>query len=127
MEHKPSSDQGGGRRPSDLLRMEVERKRLSARLAPVGEIDLFTSPELAKCLEALSEDPAVRQVTVDLSAVSFLDGSGLQVLLTADSVARRDGFDLSFIRPPPHIHRLFVLTGMDRHLSFRDDSKPPPD
>jgi anti-sigma B factor antagonist len=46
-----------------------------------GELDLVTAPELNQSLGRL--DPLGRPIVVDLNGVSFLDSSGITVLLRA--------------------------------------------
>jgi anti-sigma B factor antagonist len=46
-----------------------------------GELDLVTAPELNEALTRL--DPLGRPIVVDLTAASFLDSSGISVLLKA--------------------------------------------
>jgi anti-anti-sigma factor len=57
-------------RPGPVLRLE-------------GEIDLAVQADVAACLCELVEVPAPTVVTVDLSAVTFMDCSGLTPLLVA--------------------------------------------
>ncbi|MEN9507189.1 MAG: hypothetical protein RI958_3115 [Actinomycetota bacterium] len=73
-----------------------------------GEVDMAVGPEL----EALVM-PLVRQrsVVIDLSAVSFLDSSGLRSLLRIAQIADEHGTDLVVRSPSPEVGRLFELTG----------------
>ncbi len=71
-----------------------------------GEIDISTSPQLEKALRrALETRP--QQVVLDLSAVRFIDSSGVAVLVRAAArveVVLRD--------PSPQVHRIIELTGL---------------
>jgi anti-anti-sigma factor len=60
------------------LRLRVGSHRLRDRtvVIPVGEIDLATRDELRACVAECDGD-----VVVDLSGVSFLDSSGIGVLI----------------------------------------------
>lgn len=51
-------------------------------VALTGEFDLFTAPQVRARLEELTEE-GPSEVIVDLSAVTFMDSSGLAVLLDA--------------------------------------------
>ena len=64
-----------------------------------GDMDIASVETLDRALaEALAQAPA--RVTVDLRAVGFVDSSGLKFLLRANTLARHDGWDLQFYRPP---------------------------
>ncbi len=100
--------------PWDVLQVVVEIDGDHARVAPSGEIDRATAPMLRSVLDKMTLDGEVREVTVDLHGVTFLDASGLDLLCSAASGARRDGFDFGVTRPSHQIRRLFVLTGVDQ-------------
>jgi anti-sigma B factor antagonist len=63
------------------IRVHVEHEEVIV-VAPVGELDVFTSTGLRDLLpELLSYEP--QDVVVDLSRVSFLDCSALRILVDA--------------------------------------------
>jgi anti-anti-sigma factor len=72
-------------------------------LAISGELDLVTEPQLASALAAASPRP----VTIDLSALAFMDSTGLRALLGA--AGAHEGLRL---RGPlePAVQRLLELT-----------------
>jgi anti-sigma B factor antagonist len=88
-----------------------------AIIGVVGYVDLSTVPELKAALER-HDAPVLR---VDLSGVSFLDSSGLQVLLAAHKRARDGGRRLVLVAPSPTVRRLFEITGLDGELDVDDD------
>ncbi|MCU1497917.1 MAG: hypothetical protein JWM47_1870 [Acidimicrobiales bacterium] len=75
-------------------------------LHAVGEIDLQTRGVLAEALEQLRAGPPP---TLDLSGVTFMDSSGLAVLVNAavadDRLRVRD--------PSPIVQRVIQATGLD--------------
>jgi anti-anti-sigma factor len=63
------------------IRVHVENEEVII-VAPMGEIDALTSPDLHRLIaELLSYEPP--DVVVDLSRVSFADCAGLRVLVHA--------------------------------------------
>src|SRR5829696_8157825 len=81
-------------------------------LALSGELDLAGAEPLNT---ALAEARAAgRPLTVDLSELEFIDSSGLGVLVRFNNVAMADGFAYTVIAGPPHVHRAFVLSGLDQ-------------
>jgi anti-sigma B factor antagonist len=79
-----------------------------------GEIDMVTAPQLAAAIDA---GPCLG---VDMSEVSFLDVSGLRVLLDAARRNRAAGKRFSVVRPSPMIRRLLELTAVDQSVDIVD-------
>lgn len=96
--------------------VERDNGRLRVRLA--GELDLATVPEAEKAIaEARSE---AAPLEVDLSGITFIDSSGLRLIVQIDAACRADGRDL-VLRPGPRgVQRVFDLAGVVGILPFRD-------
>jgi anti-sigma B factor antagonist len=60
----------------------ASRTNSTAVVAVTGEVDLYTAPRLWEALDSAIAG-APRQLIVDLSGVTFLDSSGLNVLVHA--------------------------------------------
>lgn len=76
---------------------------------PHGELDVATAPRLNLTLTELRAD-GVRQVTVDLAHVTFLDTAGLRVLLECDRLLRARGGALTLVNASARIVRLLHVT-----------------
>src|SRR5450830_1702163 len=72
----------------------------------VGDLDLASAPGLRNRIARAADDPT-REVVVDLSGVSFLDGAGLDALLTAQVQL---GSRLSLCGPSTAVLWLIELT-----------------
>jgi anti-anti-sigma factor len=82
-----------------------------------GELDMATAPEL----QAVLADLAARgQGTVlDLSALSFIDSTGLRLVLAAGVESERDGWGFALARDlPTPVDRLLDLAGVRDRLRF---------
>ncbi len=80
-----------------------------------GELDLATAPELDRTLTRA--ESAHMDIVLDLDRVSFIDSTGLHVLLKhacAQTAARR--FRLT--RGSAQVQRLFELSGVAHLLAF---------
>jgi anti-sigma B factor antagonist len=86
-------------------------------LIAAGEIDMLTAPELAAALESGSYEG------VDLRRVSFLDVSGLRVLLNAARSAQAEGRRFAVANPSPMIRRLLSLTAIDQTVDVVFDHR----
>lgn len=95
-------------------RLQIDRS--DATLKVTGEIDAHSAPELQT---ALAEIPADTDMNVDMSAVDFIDSSGLRVLLEAHAGAEEAGRRLVVVNPSPAVKRLVEISGLDNHLNLQ--------
>jgi anti-sigma B factor antagonist len=78
-----------------------------------GEIDLFSAPQLKERIAQLIDEGHV-QLVINLEDVSFMDSTGLGVLLgTQKRLRERDG-SLTIVCPPGPVHRVLTLTGLHK-------------
>ncbi|WP_066370515.1 STAS domain-containing protein [Herbidospora mongoliensis] len=79
-----------------------------------GDIDASNCAELA---EAIFEGrQRGNPLILDFSAVTFLDSSGLHVLLNAHDGAAHGKHNFSLAAPHPRVTRLLQITGVLHHL-----------
>jgi len=79
-------------------------------LALRGELDVATVPRLAEPLrEALAAGKTA--VVIDLCELTFLDSTGLMVLLNGLRRVVRQGGNLAIVCTNPTVLRLFDITG----------------
>jgi anti-sigma B factor antagonist len=64
-----------------------------------GELDLVTSPQLGKAVDALF-DAGLDSLIVDLTPTTFLDSSGARELLRISRKAAAAGVQLHVVAPP---------------------------
>jgi anti-anti-sigma factor len=95
-------------KPADI---DSRREGNSLVVTVAGEIDLSTADQLDDAIRQ-AEGTETTRIVVDLSGLSFVDSTGLSVLLDAIKRNRRDGDRLSFV-PSKHeaVTRLLALTG----------------
>jgi anti-sigma B factor antagonist len=80
-----------------------------------GEVDIYTAPDLHRSLCRAADGGAGESgavVTVDLSAVSFIDARGLSTLVTGEAYAWVRGVRMLFTGLSPGITRLLRITGL---------------
>lgn len=86
-------------------------------VAPRGEIDVMTAPQLGRRLLCLADEGKTRLV-VDLSNVTFMDSTGIGVLLNALRGLRQRKGGLVLVCPTERVLRPFQVTGLVGHLSI---------
>ena len=88
-------------------------------IAVYGEVDVLTTPDLVREVERGLASPAAA-VVVDLSALRFIDSTGLHAMVVAWRRAQELGKQLRLLQPPPAVHRAFEITGLADALPFAD-------
>jgi len=97
----------------------------TARLAVIGEIDRSNADMVrARLLNVLSALHPHR-IEVDLAGLTFMDCSGLTVLIVAGKAAARTGCQLRITNPQPLVRRILDLTGLLDVLTAAFDEAPP--
>ena len=84
-----------------------------------GEIDVTQVPDLRDEILAL---PADRSVHLDLSAVSYLDSSGLGMLVLLRKRLARCGAVVTLVDVQPQVRRVLDITGLNRAFHFASAS-----
>jgi anti-anti-sigma factor len=99
--------------------IRVQQVHDRATVYPHGELDVATAPRLNMALSELRRD-GVRDLTVDLADVTFLDTAGLRVLLEHAGLLRARRGRLHLTHPSNAIRRLLHVT-RTAHLLAHDD------
>jgi len=81
-----------------------------------GELDMATAPGLSRVLNH-SLDAKPSALTLDLSDLTFVDSTGIGVLITACRRAGAQGCAFSVRSPQRAVLRALRLTGVDRVLA----------
>ncbi|MBF4510237.1 MAG: STAS domain-containing protein [Aeromicrobium sp.] len=78
-----------------------------------GEVDVYTSPRLKQELGDLIDAGCV-DLVVGLDGLSFIDSSGLGVLVSALRRAKEHGGTLRLVCTSEAILKIFRITGLDK-------------
>ena len=101
------------------LHVRCERRGDAAVVTVSGEIDLASSIELRAVLR--SEDARAPVVVLDMRGVSFIDSSGLGVIVGQQRRSREDGFRFGIVLGDEQIvQRVFDLSGLRDVLTIVD-------
>ncbi|HVM07710.1 MAG TPA: STAS domain-containing protein [Acidimicrobiales bacterium] len=85
----------------------------------VGELDAATAPVLDEALRRVEDERQPPELVVDLSAVGFLDSSGLSVLVAHHKRLRVREASFVVASPSSGIRRIFSIAGLDGVLTIR--------
>jgi len=101
------------------LRIAAARAGAAARLDLSGEMDIACEDAFAAAVEdSLAE--ATAELVVDLSELSFIDSSGIRMLVELWKRARKCGLDLSIVQGAGQVRRTMEVAGVDRILPILD-------
>ena len=79
-----------------------------------GELDLATAPQLRSCLAPLvTARTAPDELVLDLSALTFLDASGISALLTVQRALAARGGRLALRSPSRLVRRVVKVLDLD--------------
>lgn len=84
-----------------------------------GELDMSGTDRAREAIEQ-AEDNA-KLVVLDLSALDFIDSTGLEVILRAARRAEDNGGRLVVQRPSSYVKRLLEMTAIDQSLDVVED------
>ena len=79
-----------------------------------GELDTHTARLVAEALAEMRE----RVAEIDIAGLTFMDSSGLRVLVDATQRARNRGHDVSVRNPSAAVRRLVEISGLGGHLTL---------
>jgi anti-sigma B factor antagonist len=85
-----------------------------------GEVDLLSAAKLAKALQAATAGSRARCLVVDMTDLTFIDSSGLGVLIAAQSRASALGDSVVLVQPPPLVRRLLAGTHLQHRFTVYD-------
>jgi anti-sigma B factor antagonist len=84
-----------------------------------GEVDVYTAPQLRDCLRRIDADDADR-VVLDLSAMTFIDSTGLGVIVGAVKRLRENGGTLTLRAPSKSTRKVLDITGLAQIIDIED-------
>lgn len=101
------------------LQVETRTEGDVAVVTASGEVDVFTAPGLDAAIDAELADGRTRLV-IDLTGVTFLDSTGLGVLVKGLKGAREAGGSLQLVVTTERIRKIFDITGLDSAMPLFD-------
>ncbi len=100
--------------PTEEFRIEEDRRDGTVVLRLHGELDLASADTVAQRLDTLaaSGDPVV----LDVDRLSFMDSSGLRVVLQAAETSRTTDWNFSLTAGSEQVRNLFASAGVTDRL-----------
>jgi anti-sigma B factor antagonist len=114
-----STTKGKASPVSEEVVARLDRAADVTTVALTGEVDVATVGQVRSALaEAIAAGP--RSVVVDLSALSFIDSTGLGALIFGFQRARDAGITFRLARPTSGVRQILVVSGVLEVVELED-------
>lgn len=120
--HERDGEPAGGHERSDpSLQLSLVRPEPGVVLVRMsGEIDMSSAPRLNELIQQRLTAAFLRLLVLDLEDVSFVDSSGLELLLEAQHKAEHRGIALYLVPGNSAVRRLLTLTRLTERFACRN-------
>jgi stage II sporulation protein AA (anti-sigma F factor antagonist) len=100
-----------------MLEHARQKDTLTVRLR--GELDHHSAEQVRADLDELLADERVLHLIVDMKELTFMDSSGIGVLIGRYRTLARRGGTLEVGNMTPHVQRIFQLSGLHQIIKNR--------
>ncbi|WP_217499557.1 anti-sigma F factor antagonist [Parageobacillus sp. VR-IP] len=104
-----------------MMDFEVKRDVLIIRLS--GELDHHTAEELREKVTDTLEREAIRHIVLNLEGLTFMDSSGLGVILGRYKQIKNLGGEMIVCAVSPTVKRLFDMSGLFKIIRLENDEQ----
>ncbi|MHB1126829.1 MAG: anti-sigma F factor antagonist [Bacillota bacterium] len=98
------------------IEVALQKHTLVARVK--GELDLVVAERFREELEGHLNSQQARHLVLDLGGVSFIDSSGLGVILGRYKRISQNGGQMAMINVQPQVYRVLELSGITRLIKI---------
>ena len=101
--------------------MEINAVRRGQRIIVrlMGELDHHSAEHVRQSLDMILTDVTVRELQLDMTGVTFMDSSGIALILRAQRRMQTLGGSLLVCRVPQQARRVLDAAGIDRVVTIR--------
>lgn len=99
-----------------MLQWEPLGQRVTVVIA--GELDHCAAPQIRRMLDEVLADENITHLTLDLENLTFMDSSGIGVLLGRLRTLQSRGGSLGVKNMQPPVEKLFRLSGLQRVIDI---------
>jgi anti-anti-sigma factor len=99
-------------------------KGMEHRYALHGDVDLAVEEQVRRELDEIVATPDVH-LLIDCSDVTFMDSTGIRLIVTTHLALEDQGRHLLVVNMPPNLRRPFELLGVDHLFRYDRDAIDP--
>lgn len=101
------------------LKIVYEINENTLEVKPVGEVDIYTSPELKNKIYELIEEKKIN-ILINGEELDYIDSTGLGVLMGIYKKLQEKSLNIKIINLKPNIYKLFDITGLNKIFSIQE-------
>ena len=98
--------------------MEHEREKDTVTVYVTGELDHYSAQSVRRELDGLISRPGVKRLVLDLKDMTFMDSSGIGVILGRYRELREKGGSVAVKNMNPQVEKVFTLSGMKQVIQI---------
>ncbi len=98
--------------------MEHVRRRDTMTVRLTGELDHCSAQSVRRELDGLIADPGIKKLVLDMGGMSFMDSSGIGVILGRYRELHGRGGALYVKNMNSQVEKIFLLSGMDQIIQI---------
>lgn len=88
-----------------------------------GEIDHHSAAAIRCAMDEMIRAKRPRSLEIDMSAVDFMDSSGLGLIMGRYAVMKELGGETAVVDPSPRAEKIMTLAGLERIVTVRRTKK----
>ena len=93
------------------MQLEKNRRGRELRVVLSGELDHHNAAIIREEVDR-ELDGSVKLLTLDMSGITFMDSSGIGVVLGRYKTLSRRGGTVAVRQPTPHVNQIFRMSGL---------------
>ena len=94
------------------MRIEHQRKADELHVKLLGELDESCSGYVRAAIDSLIDDGGIKRLVIDMSELSFMDSTGIGVLIGRYKRLKPRGIPIFLRAPNPAVDRVLGLSGI---------------
>ncbi len=102
---------------------EFSKKENVLIISPCGEIDHHETKKLRDEIDREIAKLSPEKIVFDFSRTSFMDSSGLGLILGRYRKALNAGIEVEIVNPGEKISRILIMAGIDKYISIKGVEK----
>lgn len=110
----------------EIARDSEEAGPGAVRISVRGELDSASALALLDAVHEVLSSGKPSEFTLDLSAVQFIDSTGLRALIETQHKAARQEVSLVVVPAPDRVTQQLQIAGVAEHLRLVEDGQTPP-
>ncbi len=88
-------------------------------IQPIGEVDIYTSPELKCKIYELIEEKKL-DILINGDDLTYIDSTGLGILMGIYKKLKENNLNIKIINLKPNIYKLFDITGLNKIFNIQE-------